>query len=697
MCGINGIVSVGPAAPAIDREELLRTREAMTSRGPDAAGAWVSADGRVGLASRRLAILDLSPAGAQPMAGAGGSVQLVVNGEIYNFRQLRAELEAEGCRIRSSGDTEVVLALYLRHADEVGAMGAMLRRLRGMFALAIWDERPGRPRRLLLARDPLGIKPLYYSCSTSHQLRFASQVKALEAGGAVSRVVDPAGLAGFLLWGSVPEPWTLRRDIRALPAGHFLVVEDRGGAGQPRAFTALAAPAALAPLDATDATDAAETAETIAITAALQAIEDSVTAHLVSDVPVAVFLSAGLDSGLVAALARRHLPEPPATFTLSFDVLAGTPRDEAPLAAEVARRLGTRHIQHRMAREDFARLWPAALAAMDQPSIDGFNTFAVSRAAHEAGLKVVLSGLGGDELFGSYPSFAGVPRLRRAARWGRRLPGLAAAWPALAARLAPGRPKLAGLLRHGATLPGAYFLRRALFLPEELPALMGAEAAAAGLAAYDPIADAGKLLAALCTAPAVSAATTTSTAPDTAAANASRPDRPGRPDPWLAVQLMESSQYLRNQLLRDSDWASMACSVELRVPLADAWLHRRLAAAGFQPARRLGKAALVRRLAPELPEALWHRPKTGFYIPVLEWLQPGGALGAAGHNLGGRSRALALLVLGELGIDLPGAAGVPGSATAAAAAAAAAAPATASVATTPPTTSATAAAPVPPR
>ena len=640
MCGINGIFSFGAAAPPIDREELLRTREAMLARGPDAAGLWVSADGRAGLAARRLAILDLSPAGAQPMAAEDGRVQLVINGEIYNFRRLRAELEAAGCRFRGRGDTEVVLALYLRQGE------AMLPRLRGMFALAIWDERPGRPRRLLLARDAMGIKPLYYSTGSAGQLRFASQVKALEAGGAISREVDPAGLAGFLLWGSVPEPWTIRRAIRALPAGHLMVVEE-GRAGEPRPFALLAGQAGGAP--AAGAADLDPAATGVEAAGPEAAIEASVEAHLVSDVPVAIFLSAGLDSGLVAALARRHLPEPPATFTLGFDVLAGTARDETPLAAEVARRLGTRHVERRMTREDFVRLWPAALAAMDQPSIDGFNTFAVSRAAHEAGLEVVLSGLGGDELFGSYPSFADVPRGARAARCARRVPGLTAAWPALAARLAPGRPKLAGLLRHGATLPGSYFLRRALFLPEELPALMGAEAAAAGLAAYDPIADAGKLLHGI----------------DGMEATAAASRDPGA-GAWLAVQLMESSQYMRNQLLRDSDWASMACSVELRVPLVDAQLHRQLAAGGFQPARRLGKAALVRRLAPELPAALWRRPKTGFYVPVLEWLRPG-ELGPAGHHLGSRSRALALLVLAELGIE-PGLAPPAGAAAAAAAA-----------------------------
>ena len=589
MCGINGILRLTDAAPAIDRDELLRTRDAMAARGPDGAGAWISGDGRVALASRRLAILDLSEAGAQPMPSADGRFQLVLNGEIYNFPELRRELEGEGVRFRSRSDTEVVLALYARQG------AAMLGRLRGMYALALWDD---REKSLLLARDPLGIKPLYL-CEEGGCLRFASQVKALAAGGAVSREVDPAGVAGFLLWGSVPEPLTIRRAVRALPAGHHLLARD-GSAGEPR----LHAPAAVSPL--------AMTPEA--------AVEDSVVAHLVSDVPVAVFLSAGLDSGLIAALARRHLPEPPATFTLSFDVLAGTPRDEAPLAAAVARALGTRHVERRVGRADFPALWRDAVAAMDQPSIDGFNTFMVSRAAHEAGLKVVLSGLGGDEIFGSYPSFADVPRLARAARRASWVPGLAAAWPALARAAAPARPKLAGLLRYGRTLPGAYYLRRGLFLPEELPGLMGRDAAAAGLAHYDPVADAAR---------------------DLAAANGHAGDA------WTAVHELETARYLRNQLLRDSDWASMASSVELRVPFVDAWLRRRLAAHGFEPARGRGKAELVRRAAPELPAALFTRPKTGFYVPVMEWMDTGGAGAPPGHQ----SRRLALQVLQDLGVE----------------------------------------------
>ena len=586
MCGINGILRLRPESPEIDRDELLRTREAMIARGPDAAGAWISPDGRAALASRRLAILDLSSAGEQPMSTPDGRWHLVMNGEIYNFRALRRELEGQGATFRSQSDTEVVLTLLARQG------AAALSRLRGMFGLALWDD---TEKRLLLARDPLGIKPLYYS-TEGGGLRFASQVKALEAGGAVSRAVDPAGLAGFLLWGAVPEPFTLRSAVRALPAGCFLTIED-GQTGEPESFYSMDRVPAGPPL------------------APAAAVEDSVAAHLESDVPVAVFLSAGLDSGLIAALARRRLPEPPVTFTLTFDVLAGTAADEGLLAARVAQALGTRHVERRVGRADFAGLWPAALAAMDQPSIDGFNTFVVSRAAHEAGLKVVLSGLGGDEVFGSYPSFRDVPAFERAARRIGRLPGIAAAWPGLA-RLAADRPKLPGLVRYGRTRAGAYFLRRGLFLPEELPALLGQEMAEEGLRRCDPVAAVSSVL-----------------------------GRPGE-DPWIDVHRMETALYMRHQLLRDSDWASMAWSVELRVPLVDAWLRAHLAAAGFEPARSQGKAAFVRQAAPELPAELFNRPKTGFYIPVMEWLDPRTARLRAGD----RSRQLALRVLEEMGI-----------------------------------------------
>jgi len=599
MCGINGIVRLDPRAPGVDLAELLRVREAMERRGPDGAGQWLAPDGSVGLAHRRLAIIDLSEAGRQPMLREDGRLAIVFNGEIYNYRELRGELADQGETFRTGSDTEVLLALYAREGTR------MLPRLRGMFTFALWDA---RERTLVLARDTYGIKPLYYAVERG-TLRFASQVKALEAAGSLPAAIDPAALVGFLSWGSVPEPFTWRRAVRALPAGHYLVARD-GQVGPPRAFRDLAdpPPGARLPLG--------------------EALEDTVRAHLVSDVPVGVFLSAGLDSSLLAALARRIAPEPPQTFTLAFEAYAGSPADEAPLAAEVARVLGTRHVERRVRREDFLELWPQALRAMDQPSVDGFNTFVVSRLAREAGLKVVLSGLGGDELFGSYDSFRDVPRW---SAWARRLghvPGLGAAWPALARRLRPGQPKLAGLLDTATSLAGAYFLRRALFLPDEIARIIGRARAEEGLATYDPRVAAERLLG----------------APQAASDAAAE---------WRAVHRLESAQYMRNQLLRDSDWASMAHSLELRVPLVDPWLLGSVAAASYEPARSSGKAAVVRAIAPELPAALWTRAKSGFTIPVAEWIDDGFSPAA---GAGAASRRLALRVLREFGVepDAPG-------------------------------------------
>jgi asparagine synthase (glutamine-hydrolysing) len=599
MCGINGILRLAPGAEPVDREELLRTRDHMTVRGPDGAGLWVSPDQGVGLAHRRLAIIDLSEAGLQPMAR--GRYRIVFNGEIYNYRELRRDLIGQGEEFVSHSDTEVVLALYAREG-----LG-MLARLRGMYAFAVWDE---VDRKLVLARDPYGIKPLYYALDSNH-LRFASQVKALEAGGMIDDAVDPAGLVGFLLWGSVPEPHTLRRGVRCLQAGHHLVVED-GRPHEPRSHHRFVGDRTSGGSDPA------------------HALEGSVRAHLVSDVPVAVFLSSGLDSSLIAALASREIEDPPTTLTLRFDAFTDTPFDEAPLAAEVARSLGTRHVERFVQREDFLDLWPSALAAMDQPSVDGFNTYVVSRAAHDEGFKVVLSGVGGDELFGGYASFPEVPRWSRWARVLDRVPGLGLSWPVLS-KLRPATPKLAGLLDHGTTLPGAYFLRRALYLPSDLPRLVGTDLAREGLEAYDPVADCAKYLGAV---EGLAAEGHGSAASD-----------------WEAVHLMESTQYMRNQLLRDSDWASMAHSLELRTPLVDARLHRDIANGNFEPGLSQGKAAAIRLAAPGLPPSLWTRPKTGFYIPVMQWLDE---QVHSGTSLGMASRKLALRVLDAFGVNLAG-------------------------------------------
>src|SRR5215469_13501706 len=352
MCAINGIFAYHLAANTPKEAELLTTREAMRARGPDGAGAWWSVNRRCGLGHRRLSIIDLSDRAAQPMTSDDGRLVVVFNGEIYNYPQLRVELEADGAHFRTTSDTEILLHLYARHGAE------MVNRLRGMFAFVIWDD---ERRGLFLARDPYGIKPLY-TANDGWTFRFASQVKALLAGGRISRDAEPAGIAGFYLFGSVPEPFTLYHDIRALPAGHTQRV-DAAGPREPVPFANLAA---ILAAGAANPAPAAELDERVRA-----AVRDSVSAHLLADVEVGMFLSAGVDSGALLGVMADAGQRATRAITLAFDEFQGTVEDEAPLAAQVAARYGARHIVRCVDEREFQEDLPDIIEAMDQPSIDG--------------------------------------------------------------------------------------------------------------------------------------------------------------------------------------------------------------------------------------------------------------------------------------------------------------------------------------
>lgn len=554
-------------------------RDAMSLRGPDGAGIWLTKTGELGLAHRRLAILDLSEAGAQPMVR--GSHVIVFNGEIYNHRALRAELEAQGHVFRSHSDTEVLLALYAEHGP------AMLSRLRGMYAFALWDN---ESRRLFLARDPFGIKPLYWG-DDGRTFRFASQVKALLKAPVDTRP-EPAGHAGFFLWGSVPEPWTLYRGIRALPAGHWLYV-DAKGPGNPVSF------ANITHLLLEAATQPATIERQQVFPVLATAIRDSVGAHLEADVPVGVFLSAGLDSALLAAEVAA-IGARPSTITLGFDEYVGTSGDEVPMAEAIASRFGADHATMRVCREDFASERERLLDAMDQPSIDGVNVWFVAKAAASRRLKVALSGLGGDELFASYPSFHDVPRMARLFRYPARVPGLGKGFRFLATPLAARytSPKYAGLIEYGGSPGGAYLLRRGLYMPWELPSILDPDLAREGWRALE-----------------------TSARLDATVE--------GIANTRLAVSALEMCWYMRNQLLRDADWAGMAHSLEIRVPLAD-WPLLASAAPILAAHSTFSKREIISAVAPALPQTLLARPKSGFSVPVHEWIRDDSGPGERG-------------------------------------------------------------------
>jgi len=567
MCGIAASFCYdgGP----VDRAALMRARECLEARGPDAAGYWESDDRQVALAHRRLSIIDLSERGAQPMVDERRGLRVIYNGEIYNHQALRDELEKKGYRFQSDTDTEVLLYLYAEHGRD------FVDRLRGMYAFALYDEeREG----LLMARDPYGIKPLYYADDGS-ALHLASQVRALRTIDSVDTSPNPAGHVGFFLWGHVPDPHTLYDGIRALPAGHTCWVDRQNGAQVPRAFTSV--PAALRRAE-TEPNGQPPRA------ALREALLDSVRHHLIADVDVGLFLSAGLDSATLTALASE-LRGDIKTVTLGFDEFRGTHNDEVPGAEQIASRYGTDHETIWVTQSDFAAAHDDFLGAMDQPTIDGANSYFVSRVAREAGLKVALSGLGGDELFGGYPSFSQIPRLVSAVG---AVPGAAAVGKGLRAIAAPvvGRmtsPKYAALLEYGDDYGGAYLLRRGLYMPWELPEVLDPDLVEEGWEALQPRLRLQELVRDI-------------------------------QDEHLRVTALESSRYMRSRLLRDTDWASMAHSLEVRTPLVDWNLLQRVAP--LVARHGLTKRDMAQVPDKSLPKGLLDRPKSGFFVPMREWL-----------------------------------------------------------------------------
>lgn len=569
MCGIAGFVSFSPNV-SVDRCVLRQVRDAMAVRGPDGADEWISADARVGFAHRRLAIIDLSTDSDQPMEGRDGQTIIVFNGEIYNYAQLRADLVGRGYSFRTAGDTEVLLRLY--EADGL----AMFSKLRGMYSFAIWDM---QRKRLLLARDPLGIKPLYYAI-TKESIWFASQVRALQKCG-VSLAEDPAGHVGFFLWGHVPEPYTLFRNIRQIKAGSFMLIDQSGKAETGEHWSSRASfGQPMRPFEqSTSFTGRAQLR---------RLLQDTVAAHLTADVDVGVFLSAGRDSSTIVGLASEVASRKIVTVTVGFQEYLGTPLDETVGARSVAAAFRTDHHEYIYSSKDLKDHIGAFLSSMDQPTVDGLNTFLVSGAAAKLGLKACLSGVGGDELFGGYSSFRAIPRIVNLCGLPTKVPGLG-----LASRLAlmpvahwARKPKLKSIVEFGGTFEGAYLLSRALYLPSELGSFLDPNLVEEGLTELGVL----------------ERLNLTCDMADSARAK---------------VAVLELDWYMKNQLLRDMDWASMAHSIELRTPLVDSTFVSEFLSLVVQNGWPT-KHDLITSLSDSLPMSVGNRAKSGFSIPYVE-------------------------------------------------------------------------------
>ncbi len=566
MCGVAAIYTY--RGGKVNRDELCAIRDYMALRGPDGKGEWFSEDGRVGLGHRRLSIIDLSERASQPMISRDGRFIISFNGEIYNYKALRSELEAKNYTFQSQSDTEVLLHLYADRGE------SMLTSLRGMFAFALYDSIKGA---LLLARDPYGIKPLYYSDSEG-AIRAASQVKALLTSNSVSQVPDPAGLAGFYMFGSVPEPFTIHHSVRAVPAGSFIKIDERGIKEEKRYFSISEI------ICHAETNHKANESEQVINSALL----DSVKHHLVSDVTVGAFLSSGIDSGSLVGLMKDAGQEEINTVTLSFEEFDDQRRDEAPQAQRLANYYGTKQKNRRVTENEFCDDLPAILNAMDQPSIDGVNTWFVSKAAKELGLKVAISGLGGDELFGGYPSFKDISLW---VNWMRPVKSAATAVGRIVKNIPNLSAKTSALLQYGHDIPGAYFVRRGLFMPWELSDLMGDEMAQAGLSRLRPF------------------------------EHIANENNPRPTTSFGAIVALESSLYMRNQLLRDADWAGMAHSLEIRTPLVDSFLLKQVAGHLIYSNLSDRKKLLAGSPAKALPKEITERTKTGFETPISEWLK----------------------------------------------------------------------------
>jgi asparagine synthase (glutamine-hydrolysing) len=553
VCGICGIATAQGDA---DVEALRAMSDQLVHRGPDSGGEHV--DGPVALGARRLSIIDLEH-GDQPIANEDGSCVVVQNGEIYNYPELRRELERAGHVLRTRCDTEALVHLYEEHGT------GFAERLRGMFAVAIWDA----PRqRLVLARDRYGIKPLYYR-HVGGELRFASELRALPRG-----EIDRDALEAFLAFNSIPAPYSIFRDVRKVPAGHVLVWEN--GAVTIERY-ARPGPAAV---DELRDGDEAELVEELRAR-----LRDSVRAHLLSDVPVGVLLSGGVDSAALAALAAQETPEAVHTFTIGFEEKSFDERDDARLVAE---RYGTEH-HELLVRPDPELLLQALADAFDEPFADSsaLPTYLVSQLAAEH-VKVALSGEGGDELFGGYYTYSADLMADRLAPLARVARPLVEAVPA-STRKASLDYKAKRFVR-AAHLPSLerHHGWKEIFSPDARAELRG------GRAAFDPV--------------------------DVYRARYS--ETAGAPE-LARLQDVDFGVYLVDDLLVKTDRASMAHSLEARVPFLDPLVTNLAFALPTRlKVRGLAKKVLLRRaVEPLLPSEIVHGRKRGFSIPAAAWLR----------------------------------------------------------------------------
>jgi asparagine synthase (glutamine-hydrolysing) len=568
MCGFGLIM--GGSRDRISNA-LSSFNKALKHRGPDGEGVvhlQTKAGLNFGFAHRRLSILDLSQAGHQPMVDASTGNIIVFNGEIYNYLELANELKLGGEYLISSSDTEVLLKAYKFFGPH-----KLLNKLRGMFAFAIWDE---RHQKVLLARDPCGIKPLFFSV-TKNSFACASEAQALVQAKLVDGSIDKQALDSFLAFGSVQPPLCIYQGVKSLLPGHMLWVDANGIPSVQQCYWDWFSEPVQGGIEGIQ-----------------HSLSKSMSRHLISDVPVGVFLSGGIDSTAIATLATNKSSNPIKTFTLNFPEVPEM--SEGLRASAIAKRLGTEHHQIELRKSDLISDLPNYFQAMDQPSDDGLNVYLISKAASDYGIKTCMHGVGGDELFGGYTSFAQIPLLRNFSH-------IPLGIRKILSRVIQGdsiaKSKLSSMLKTDLSILSLFLIRRSNFSYDERKKLLGFE---------PPLGRLGMPIEWI---------------------NFVKRQIDGANDAFATISILELLQYSANKLLPDGDVMSMSRGLELRFPLLDVDLIRCVLDANQNnksATQKIGTKQLLMNAVPNFPIGLIDKKKKGFTIPINHWMASGDSI-----------------------------------------------------------------------
>ena len=568
MCGISGIINFQSSSKD-DELSIEKMNKRLLSRGPDANSIWSSEDKMTFLGHTRLSIIDPFESSNQPLFDYQNNIIITYNGELYNYWELRKELISLGYNFNTNSDTEVIIKLYIHYKEE------MFNKMLGMFAFCINDI---SNKKFLLARDHYGIKPLYYFYDRNKFI-FSSQVKSIIENNYIKKEIDPLAVCSFLINGSVKEPSTMYKNVKALDAGNYLIIDD--GNLQNYSFYNLA--------DHILEVQNTRNEAISEITLFEESLNNTMKRHITSDVPIALYLSSGVDSTSLLNALNQVSNDKINTITLGFDDYKNTKYDEISQAAQISKNFNTKSFFHYEDSKKFKDLKTNILKNMDQPSIDGINTYLISRYANSLGYKVAISGIGGDELFSGYPTFYDVPRMKKIYENTQYLHRFSNILKGSTRKIFDvfNAKKMAYFYDFSYSYIGAYTLRRALFMPDELYNFLPQSFVKNGLEEFNQtLIDEENLI--------------------------------SIKDNISKITYLEFNNYLRNQLLKDADWAGMANSVEIRVPFIDKEFIDSVIKLSIH--NRKEKKILKATVQAPLKEILSGTSKKGFMIPVSNWI-----------------------------------------------------------------------------